>query len=149
VLESYDKPWTFNSFIFDSDDIDKYVGFCYVIYQKSTGQKYLGRKYFHSIRKVKGKARRQKFESDWKKYWSSSDVVKQRIKENPDDFYREIISLHTTRGDCNYMEVKFQFQFNVLESDEWLNDNINGKWQRKPKHITESRVISEAFSRGL
>jgi hypothetical protein len=143
---SYENPWTFNGNPFESEDIDKYVGFCYLITKKSTDEKYIGRKYFHSIRKVKGKARRQKRESDWKTYWSSSSVVKELVAANPEDFKREIVSLHTTKGDCNYTEVKLQFVFNVLESDGWFNDNINGKWQRKPKHITDNRLICEAFS---
>ncbi len=44
------------------------------------------------------------------------------------------------------MEVKLQFQFNVLESEDWLNDNINGKWHRKPEHILDGRVISEEWN---
>ena len=141
------SEWIWEGKPFTSDMIGNYVGFVYCILFKPLNKKYLGRTYFHQIRKVKGKKRRQRSESNWKKYWSSSEVVKNLVElEGEECFDREIISLHTTRGDCNYMEVKLQFQFNVLESEDWLNDNINGKWHRKPEHILDGRVISEEWN---
>lgn len=141
----YNNPWTFNGKPFTSDDIGKFIGFVYVI-ECPDGRKYLGRKYFHSIRKVKGKTRRQRFESDWKKYYGSNDEIKQLVKEHGEDnFKRIIVSLHTTKGDCNYQEVRLQFQKDVLESDQWINDNINGKWYKKKDHIVEGRVLNEDY----
>jgi hypothetical protein len=140
---SYENPWIFDEVIFDSEDIDKYVGFVYCIVNLIDGRKYIGRKYFHSIRKVKGKSRRQKKESDWKNYYGSSKELLTDIeKHGIINFKRIILSLHTTRGDINYEEVKQQFLNNVLESDKYYNDNINGKWMRKPQHIVEGRKIS-------
>ena len=136
--------WTFNGQPFVNPE--KYVGFCYCITHLPSGKRYLGRKYFWSVRKVKGKKRRQRSESNWRTYWSSSKVLQDMVKEEGEhNFTREIISLHTTRGDVNYTEVKLQFLCNVLESDEWINDNINGKSQRKPEHIVNGRVISETW----
>jgi len=140
---SYENPWIFDEVIFDSEDIDKYVGFVYCIVNLIDGRKYIGRKYFHSIRKVKGKSRRQRKESDWKNYYGSSkELLTDVEKHGIINFKRIILSLHTTRGDINYEEVKQQFLNNVLESDKYYNDNINGKWMRKPQHIVEGRKIS-------
>ena len=143
----YDNPWIFNNKPFTSADIDNFVGFVYVIESLNDGKLYIGRKYFHSVRKVKGKARRQRKESDWKTYYGSSELLKERIKEHgTENFRRIILSLHTTQGDCNYEEVRQQFINNVLEDERFLNDNINGKWFKKPQHIIESRLINEHYN---
>jgi hypothetical protein len=146
-LNNYENPWEFNGKPFTTDDIGKFVGFVYLIESLIDGKLYIGRKYFYSIRKVKGKTRRQRKESDWKTYYSSSDVLKEMIKQNgKENFKRTILSLHTTQGDCNYEEVRQQFVYNVLEDDRFLNENISGKYHRKPKHIIESRMVNTECS---
>ena len=61
--------------------------------------------------------------------YGSSEVLKALIKElGEEHFQREILSLHKTKGEMNYTEVKIQFQRNVLESSDYINDNINGKY---------------------
>ena len=147
IIETdYENPWTFNNKPFTSEDIQKYVGFVYVIIQQDSGRRYIGRKYFHTLRKEKGKAKRVRRESDWKKYYGSSGDVKADVKAlGKDKFQRIILSLHTTRGDCNYEEVKQQFKNDVLEDTIYYNDNINGKWYRKADHIVEGRIYNEDF----
>ena len=143
---TYENAWTFNGKEFDSEDIGDAYGFVYLI-TTPEGQKYIGRKYFWSIRKVKGKTRRQRSESDWKKYYGSSDLLKAKIKESDRNlFKREIISLHSTKGRVNYEGVKEQFVNGVLESDDYINDNINGKWHRGPEHITSKSRFSSLSS---
>lgn len=145
-MTDYENPWSFNDKPFTSDDIGKFVGFVYVIECLVNGKKYIGRKYFHTVRKVKGKTRRVRKESNWKTYYSSSEELKKLVESyGQDQFKRVILSLHTTQGDCNYEEVKLQFQHNVLENDEFLNDNINGKWHTKPSHIVEGRLLNESY----
>lgn len=142
----YDNPWTFNNKPFTSEDIGNFVGFVYVIESLIDGKLYIGRKYFYSKRKAKGKTRRVKKESDWKTYYGSSEVVKKLVEEHgKKNFKRVILSLHTTEGDCNYEEVRQQFVNNVLEDDRFLNENIGGKWHRKPKHIVDGRLINEHY----
>lgn len=147
-MSTYEEnPWWFRGEPFRSENIGKFVGFVYVIECLLDGKKYIGRKYFHQLRKVRGKTRRQRSESNWKDYWSSSEVVQQLIdKYGEHNFRRTIISLHTTKGDCNWYEVYEQVKNNVLESTEYLNDNINGKWYRKASHIIESRSIDESIA---
>jgi hypothetical protein len=144
--DEYENPWTFNGKIFDTEDIGKFVGFVYVIECKIDGNLYIGRKYFYSRRKAKGAKRRTKKESDWKTYYGSSQYLKDLILEHgKGEFKRIILSLHITEGDCNYEEVRQQFINNVLEEDRFINENINGKWHRKPKHIIDGRVINEDY----
>jgi hypothetical protein len=81
------------------------------------------------MRKTRGAKRRSRIESDWRDYYGSSDVVKDLINQSEtSNFQREILSLHKTKGEMNYTEVKEQFQRNVLESSEYLNDTINGRY---------------------
>ena len=144
--EEYDNPWIFNDKPFYTSDIGKFVGFVYVIENLVDKKLYIGRKYFYNIRKKKGFARRQRSESDWKKYYGSSEYLKELVKEHgKENFSRTILSLHTTQGDCNYEEVRQQFVNNVLEDSRYLNENINGKWHRKPQHIVDSRLLNETF----
>lgn len=150
---SYEFPWTFNGEPFESEDIGNYAGFVYIIENKLNGRKYIGRKYFHSLKKPylkkadreAGKTpRRKKSESNWKEYWGSSEELLTDIEKCGKMYFNRVIfSLHKTKGDVNYEEVKQQFLFNVLESDEWYNNNINGKWHTKPDHIKEERAYNK------
>lgn len=146
-MADYENPWTFDGKEFTSEDIGDSYGFVYVI-TTPEGQKYIGRKYFWSIRKARGKSRRQRSESDWKTYYGSSDLLKSKIKDSDKSlFKREIISLHNTKGRVNYEEVREQFAHEVLERDDYINDNINGKWHRSPEHITSKSRFSTIASR--
>lgn len=146
-MADYENPWTFDGKEFTSEDIGDSYGFVYVI-TTPEGQKYIGRKYFWSIRKARGKSRRQRSESDWKTYYGSSELLKSKIKDSDKSlFKREIISLHNTKGRVNYEEVREQFAHEVLERDDYINDNINGKWHRSPEHITSKSRFSTIASR--
>ena len=135
---SYDNPWIYNERIFDSDSIGDYFGFVYLITNKSNGRSYIGRKYFWSFRKPPGKKRKVKQESDWKKYHGSCPELKEDIKKyGKENFSREILSLHATKGTCNYEETKQLFLNNVLSeslddgSPAYYNSNILGRYMRK------------------
>jgi len=141
---SYDNPWLFNGKVFETENIEGTEGFVYLIVDKTNGKKYVGRKYFFNLRKpAKGK-RRVRSDSDWKNYYGSSPELTLAIKEKGVyNFTRYILSLHKTRGDVNYEEIKQQFLRNVLEDDTYYNGNINGKWHTKPQHIIEARRYNE------
>jgi len=135
---SYENPWRYSGEIFNSDDIGDYFGFVYCITNKTTGRRYIGRKYFWSFRTPPGKKRRVKQESDWKKYYGSCPELKEDIKKyNKENFNREILSLHTAKGDCNYEETKQLFLNNVLKESlddgtpAFYNSNILGRYMRK------------------
>jgi hypothetical protein len=141
---TYENPWLFNNAPFTEDMVGESYGFVYLILCKTTGKKYVGRKYFYSKRKRKKKdTRRTTSGSDWQEYYGSSDellaLVEQYGKHN---FVRKILSLHKTAGDTNIAEVKEQFKRNVLEDDTYLNSNINGKWRKPPQHIIDARRFS-------
>ena len=135
---SYDNEWRYNERVFDSDDIGDYFGFVYLITNKSNQRQYIGRKYFWSFRKPPGKKRKVKQESDWKKYYGSCPELKEDIKKyGKETFSRVILSLHTTKGLCNYEETKQLFLNNVLSealdngTPAFYNSNILGRYMRK------------------
>ena len=135
---SYENPWIYNGEVFDSDHIQDYFGFVYRIHCNQTGRSYIGRKYFWSFRKPRGKSRKVKAESDWKKYYGSSDELKSDINTwGKTSCDRRILSLHTTKGQCNYEETKQLFLNNVLieslddGSPAYYNSNILGRYMRK------------------
>ena len=134
----YENPWHYKGTAFTSDDIGDFFGYVYRITNIESGRQYIGRKYFYQKRKPKGGKRRITSESDWKRYYGSSDELKQDIKQfGKDKFRREIISLHTTLGKVNYEETKQLFLHNVLMealddgTPMYYNSNILGRYMKK------------------
>tara|TARA_B100000003_G_scaffold192856_1_gene192829 strand:+ start:758 stop:1207 length:450 start_codon:yes stop_codon:yes gene_type:complete len=134
----YENPWIYLERVFDSDDVGDYFGFVYLITNKSNQRRYIGRKYFWSFRKPPGKKRKVKQESDWKKYYGSCPELKEDIKKYGKEFFsREILSLHKTKGTCNFEETKQLFLNNVLQESldsgipAYYNSNILGRYMRK------------------
>jgi hypothetical protein len=102
-------------------------GFVYYM-ENSKGEKYIGKKSFWSRRTLpplKGKKRKRKVvkESNWLQYSSSNDVLK---KSNI--IHREILKVCYSKLQLTYTEVKYQFIHNVLEDNDYLNNNILGKF---------------------
>ena len=135
---SYENPWVFKGRTFLSEDINDLYGFVYRITNIQSGKKYIGRKYFWSFRKPPGKKRKVKQESDWQKYYGSCPELKEDIKKyGKEIFSREILSLHETKGNCNFEETKQLFLNNVLSealddgSPAYYNSNILGRYMRK------------------
>lgn len=126
----YTNKWMFNGQELNEVPTGAH-GFVYLITDKETGMMYLGKKSFWSKRKLKPTdKRRTTVESDWKHYWSSSDKIKAIIKaQGTDRFERIVLAVCQLERHMNYLEVKYQFAFNILEQpDRWYNDNINGCW---------------------
>tara|TARA_B100001250_G_scaffold308861_1_gene270742 strand:- start:534 stop:998 length:465 start_codon:yes stop_codon:yes gene_type:complete len=134
----YENAWQYKGTAFTSDDIGEFFGFVYRITNLQSGKKYIGRKYFAQRRKPRGGKRRVTSESDWKKYYGSSDELKSDVKKlGKSIFTREILSLHRTKGKVNFEETKQLFINNVLSealsdgTPAYYNSNILGRYYRK------------------
>ena len=147
----YENPWIYEGNPFTSDDIGDYYGFVYRITNTTTQKSYIGRKYFVQKRKPKGGKRKVTSESDWKKYYGSSDDLKQDIRrDGKNSFRREIISLHTTLGKVNYEETRQLFLNNVLTealddgTPKYYNSNILGRYMRKDYGNFETNTTKDS-----
>ena len=135
----YENPWYFKGSPFLSKDIDDNFGFVYLITNLENGRRYIGRKYFWSFRTPKGKKRKVKQESDWKKYYGSCPELKEDIEKtgNRIFFKREILSLHKTKGRTNFEETRQLFINGVLTESldtggpAYYNSNILSRYFRK------------------
>lgn len=117
------------------------VGFIYLLTNLESGRRYIGKKSLFSERKTKlnkkevaalenkrlKKWKMVKKESEWLGYMSSSEEIKKEAAQGV-QFRKEIICWTFSKIETYYLEVKLQFQNNVLESDEWYNKNIASKW---------------------
>ena len=124
-------------------------GFIYISVHMPTGKSYLGKKsLYHNVKKKLGKkelaeqpvTRGRKSltttiqkESDWKTYYGSAKPIVELIKQDKQkDFIRKILFLAPNKKLLTYYECKYLFQLSVLEKpDEWINDNILGKFFTK------------------
>lgn len=138
ATDDYKNPWVYNGSIFTSSDIGESFGFVYCIHNTVNGKQYIGRKYFYQFRTPKGKKRKVKSESDWKKYYGSSkELIEDKKKYGDEAFNRFIISIHNTKGLVNFTETKQLFLNNVLTeamddgTPAYYNSNILGRYMRK------------------
>jgi hypothetical protein len=122
-------------------------GFIYITTYIPSGISYIGKKsLYHNVKRKltkkelaeqTGRGRKSttetiQKESDWKIYYGSEDFIKQKIKEKKqDEFKREIIHFVENKKMLTYFECKYQFMYNVLENENYLNSNILGKFYKK------------------
>ena len=140
----YENPWTYQGTTFTSADIDNFFGFVYCITNEQNGRKYIGRKYFWKFRTPRGKKRKVKSESDWKKYYGSSEELKEEIQRlGRQNFSRVILSLHKTVGKTNFEETRQLFVNGVLTEQlddgtpRYYNSNILSRYFRKDYYGTD------------
>ena len=111
--------------------------FIYEVIHNPTGRRYLGKKvlqFNRTLPPLKGMKRKRKVvkESDWKTYYGSHAEIKGLIKEGKqEEFSREILQYVPTKKLLTYFECKYLFIKEVLEHNEYINDNILAKFYRK------------------
>jgi hypothetical protein len=145
MMQVIDSTQTVEDLINDSNfNINEYIGYIYITYHIPTGRQYIGKKnFFHTLNKKLGKKELAEIpvtrgkrpskksvtkESDWKTYYGSSTEIKSLPKE---EMLRHVLKLCKTSKQLTYWETKYLFQYNVLEDDRYINDNILGKFFRK------------------
>jgi hypothetical protein len=117
------------------EELSEYQGFVYLIRETDTGMKYIGKKFFWKpkilpVTKTRKRRKRTIVESDWKTYFGSSEVLKERVQESQNSemiYRREILKLCKTKGQCSYYEAKSQFENDVLLREDYYNQFIGCK----------------------
>jgi len=134
-------------------------GFVYMITNTKSGRKYIGRKYLQSTRrkaltaqqKRDGKKRRTRVttESNWRTYTGSSKPLLADIKElGKDHFKFEILIYGNSKGQVNYLEMKFQFINDVTLDPLYYNDTIgSGKFATLKDSDLLLENIQQTFSK--
>jgi hypothetical protein len=141
--------WLYNNEVIETiEDIPANTfGFIYITTYIPSGISYIGKKsLYHNVKRKltkkelaeqTGRGRKSttetiQKESDWKTYYGSEDFIKQKIKEKKQgEFKREIIHFVENKKMLTYFECKYQFMYNVLENENYLNSNILGKFYKK------------------
>ena len=128
--------WTYKKKIVNEIP-EEYIGFVYLITNKLTGRKYIGKKLAKfsktSYKTVtlkngtkKKKRIKSKVDSDWRDYYGSSDLLTKDIEKlGKENFTREILYYCKSKAEMGYLEAREQFERRVLESDEYYNGIIN------------------------
>lgn len=128
------------SWLFESQEItdlpEDCAGFVYVITNRLTGRRYIGKKLskfskttYKTVRLKNGKKKRKKIrgtiDSDWQTYYGSSPELSRDVELlGTENFTREILYFCKSKAECSYIEAREQFARRVLESDEYYNGHI-------------------------
>lgn len=137
--------WKHKGKDFEETDIGDNYGFVYIITNLKTKKKYIGKKFFYSLKTktVKGKKVRQKLPSDWKTYYGSNTELQNDVTLHGTEFFeREILHLCKSKGECGYLEAKEQFDRCVLESADYYNTWIMVRVRKSHIKAFNDRVIT-------
>ena len=142
-VDKDDRPnghWQFP----DKLDPSKYFGFIYLIKDRKTGKRYIGKKqYLGSGKKNKGE------ETNWRFYVSSCNGLKDELALRYEDFDFIVLEQYKIRGSLGHAETYSISAVEALAQPEiWYNGLINKVSWRVKERITErhkKRLIEFAY----
>ena len=120
------------------------VGFIYIMTAIIDGKSvaYIGKKnFFANIKRPLGKKAlamstdkrlkkyKRELKPDFMRYYSSNKILKDAHKAGV-SIKREILRICHSQMELTYQETKYQFMYEVLEKEEFLNGNILGRFYK-------------------
>lgn len=137
--------WIYQGKEFTEKDIpENGIGFVYIMSAIINGKSviYIGKKnFFANIKKPLGKKAlamstdkrlkkyKRELKPDFMKYYSSNKILKDANKAGV-VIKREILKICYSAMELTYQETKYQFIYEVLEKEEYLNGNILGRFYK-------------------
>ena len=137
--------WIYNGAEFTDMHIPEgAVGFIYIMRAVIDGKSvaYIGKKnFFANIKKPLGKKAlamstdkrlkkyKRELKPDFQRYYSSNKILKDFAKAGG-VIKREILMIWYSNMELTYQEVKHQFVYGVLEDENYLNQNILGRFYK-------------------
>lgn len=137
--------WIYQGKEFDDKQIpDGAVGFVYIMSAIIDGKSvlYVGKKnFFANVKRPLGKKAlamstdkrlkkyKRELKPDFMKYYSSNKILKDAHKAGV-IIKREILRICYSQMELTYQETKYQFIYEVLEKQEFLNGNILGRFYK-------------------
>lgn len=124
------SEWTYKGGPFPdlSVDLTEWWGFVYLIEDRTTGRKYVGKKFFTKAasKQVKGKKKKIRKTSDWESYWGSNTLLQEEIQaKGSHNYTRTILHLCRSKAECSYLEAYEIFTRQALISDKYFNEWIS------------------------
>lgn len=126
--------WLYNEKEFTEENIESFISFVYCITNLENNRKYIGKKtfYFTRTKIINNKRKKIKIFSDWQTYYGSNKILQEEISINGiHNYKREILHLCKTKSEASYLELKEQMKNNVLESNNYYNEYIIVKINKK------------------
>jgi len=131
--------WLYNDKQFTEDMIGDNVGFVYLITNLTNGKMYIGKKLFTKSKTYQknNKRKQKRVLSDWVEYTGSNNQLNEDVIAGH-QIRKEILLLCKSKSELNYMELKYQVQFNVLfQPDKYYNSYIGTRVNRKQLRIKD------------
>lgn len=143
------KPWVFLDKEFDMVP-EGYYSFVYLIVNRVTGNRYIGKKlfWFKGKKKVlmkngKKKSKKCLVESDWKDYFGSSEQFNKDLEQyGKENFDRIILHLCRSKAEASYLEAHEQFSRGVLLDESYANQWIMVRVRKEHIKGLKEKLVS-------
>jgi|APSaa5957512535_1039671.scaffolds.fasta_scaffold102917_3 hypothetical protein len=129
IKANHNGHWSFS----EKMDPDKYMGFIYLVRDNYLNRFYLGKKLYRGQRgKAKG------VESNWKKYMSSSNLLKEMFEARPlDEFELICVEQYKTKSGLSWAETWTLCFVEAPTTEQWYNTRVEKIAWNVKEAITE------------